>query len=66
MHGMPLAVASAQDNLDNQINHLDAETQKLWEQSKSLGIDNAPNLDLQDLVDVSVRDTEEAENSLIS
>ncbi|WP_019509204.1 arginase family protein [Pleurocapsa sp. PCC 7319] len=31
MHGMPLAVATDNYNLANQINHLDAETSKLWE-----------------------------------
>ena len=63
---MPLAVATANDNLDNQINDLDEETTKLWEMSKALGVTNCPNLDPRDLVYVSVRDTEDAENSLIA
>ena len=66
MHGMPLAVATDNDNLANQINHLDAETAKLWDMSKALGVPDSPNLDIRDLVYVSVRDTEEAEDSLIA
>lgn len=65
MHGMPLAVATGQDNLNNQINKLDQETAKLWEMSKALGVSDSPNLDIRDLVYISVRDTEEAEDSLI-
>ena len=66
MHGMPLGVASGNDNLDLQINHLDEETNQLWEMCKTLGAGNKANLDLHDLVYVSVRDTEDAENSLIA
>lgn len=66
MHGMPLAVATSDDNLDNQINHLDEETRKLWEMSKALGISDRPNLNPDDLVYVSVRDTEDAEDKLIA
>ena len=66
MHGMPLGVASGEDNLDLQINQLDEETNQLWEMCKTLGAGNKANLDLRDLVYVSVRDTEEAENSLIA
>lgn len=65
MHGMPLAVAMGIDNLDKQINDLDPETAELWEMCKSLGLANAPNLHIDDLVYVAVRDTEEAENHLI-
>lgn len=65
MHGMPLAVATGNDNLDQQINKLDEETAKLWEMSKALGVSDSPNLDIRDLVYISVRDTEEAEDSLI-
>ena len=65
MHGMPLAIATASDNLPQQINNLDVETGKLWEMCKSLGVDNQANLNLSDIVYVSVRDTEKAENELI-
>ncbi|MGD1917926.1 MAG: arginase family protein [Pleurocapsa sp.] len=66
MHGMPLAVATSSDNLESQINDLDEETSKLWEMSKALGVGDCPNLDPGDLVYVSVRDTEAAEDSLIA
>ena len=68
MHGMPLAVATAKDNLDNQINDLDEETAKLWVLPivLTLGLADCPNLDPRDLVYVSVRDTEDAENKLIA
>lgn len=65
MHGMPLGVATTNDNLDRQINDLDEETSQLWEMCKALGGDKA-NVDIRDLVYVSVRDTEDAENSLIA
>lgn len=65
MHGMPMGVATAKDNLDKQINQLDESTSQLWEMCKTLGVENEANVDVKDLVYVSVRDTEDAENSLI-
>lgn len=65
MHGMPVAIATDKDNLDNQINMLDEETVKLWEMCKALGVSDSPNLDIHDLVYVSMRDTEAAEDSLV-
>lgn len=66
MHGMPLAVATGHDNLDRQINQLDPETAKLWDLCKSLGTEQGTNLALQDIIYVSVRDTEPAENYTIA
>lgn len=66
MHGMPLAMATSNDNLANQINLLDDETIKFWEKGKALGLAGAPNLDLRDLIYVTVRDTEAAEDNLIA
>ena len=65
MHGMPMGVATAKDNLEKQINQLDGETSQLWELCKALGVEGQANVDIKDLVYVSVRDTEDAENSLI-
>ena len=65
MHGMPMGVATAKDNLDWQINQLDGETNQLWEMCKALGVQGKANVEIEDLVYVSVRDTEDAENSLI-
>lgn len=66
MHGMPMAVATSNDNLANQINHVDPETIKLWEMSKALGVADAANVDVRDLIYVTVRDTEAAEDNLIT
>ena len=37
VHGMPLAAALADDNLDRKINELTGETDKSWEGMKSIG-----------------------------
>ena len=66
MHGMPLAVATRHDNLDESINELDAETAKFWQLCQVLGAGDTSNLALQDLIYVSVRDTEPAENYTIA
>ena len=66
MHGMPLAIATSHNNPDQQINQLDPETTQLWEKSKLLGIEQAANLALHDIVYVSVRDTEPAEDYAIA
>ena len=65
MHGMPVGIATASDNFAHQINHLDRETIDLWEMCKSLGVEARPNLAYQDIVYISVRDTEDAENYLL-
>ena len=65
MHGMPMGVATGKDNLDKQINQLDGETNQLWEMCKALGVEGKPNVDIKDLIYISVRDTEDAENHLI-
>jgi arginase len=65
MHGMPLGVALAHDNLAKQINDVDPETAQLWRMCQALGLPDGPNLDINDLVYVAVRDTEEAEDHLI-
>lgn len=65
MHGMPVAIATATDNLEKQINDLDPDTIELWNLCKALGLSDSPNLSLEDLVYVAVRDTEEAEDYLI-
>lgn len=65
MHGMPLAIATASDNLDKKINALDSETAELWRMCKELGLIKGANLSVDDIVYVAVRDTEEAEDHLI-
>ena len=65
MHGMPLAIATNHNNHPQQINQLDAETAKLWDLCKALGAKNNSNLAFEDIVYVSVRDTEAAEDYII-
>lgn len=65
MHGMPVAIATGTDNLDQQVNAIDPHTAELWELCKALGLTHGPNLSVDDLVYVAVRDTEAAENYLI-
>jgi arginase len=64
MHGMPLAMALAEDNLDNQVNHVDSLTQSFWNKIKNLAYTGAKFLP-QNLVYVAVRDTEPQEDALI-
>lgn len=66
MHGMPLAVATGNDNPAQQINQLDEETAKLWDLCKALGHESENNLAYEDIVYVSVRDTEPAEDYTIA
>ncbi|MEJ5963461.1 arginase [Pedobacter immunditicola] len=64
MHGMPLAMVLDEDNLDAKVNKLDQETINYWFQLKN--VDNiAPKITYQDLVLISARDMEAAEESLI-
>lgn len=65
MHGMPLAMALAEDNLENQVNKVDALTQSFWNKIKSLGY-NGAKFSPENLVFVGVRDTEIQEDALIS
>ena len=65
MHGMPVATALAQDNLENQRNSLSSEETEIWNQLKNLfGI--CPKILPQDLVYVAVRDVEKEEVDLIN
>jgi arginase len=61
MHGMPLAIAAAHDNLPEAINDPDAATRELWRQLQGLSGTAEPALHLRDLIYVAVRDTEPAE-----
>ncbi|MEL1241359.1 arginase [Flavobacterium flavipallidum] len=65
IHGMPLAAALGFDNLKYQINDVIPETQQHWVEMKSIGIEE-PKIDHEHLIYFGVRDTEEAEDHLIS
>ena len=64
MHGMPLATALGVDNLDYQINDVKGETLDLWEELKSMG-GSSVKVKPEDLVYISVRDTEKPEDGFI-
>ena len=61
IHGMPLAAALANDNLEAKTNDVDSDTQKYWEEMKQIGY-KAPKIKPENLVYFGVRDTEEAED----
>lgn len=64
MHGMPLAMCIKTDNLDCQVNEPTTEAVQYWEKIKKIGGD-FPKIKTQDIVFISVRDTEEPEDYLI-
>ncbi|MBS9523103.1 arginase [Litoribacter ruber] len=64
MHGMPLAMCMGIDNLDCKVNDPSEETIAYWEKIKSIG-GSEPKIAPEDIVFISVRDTEEPENYLI-
>uniref|UniRef100_UPI0040478C8E arginase n=1 Tax=Algoriphagus sp. TaxID=1872435 RepID=UPI0040478C8E len=64
MHGMPLAMAAHLDNLDCQLNQPSKDTCDFWDRLKKIGGD-FPKIKPEDIVYISVRDTETPENTLI-
>ncbi|MCK7553801.1 arginase [Chitinophaga sedimenti] len=64
MHGMPIATAIAEDNLDCKVHELDDNTTRLWNQLKNLG-KIAPKVLPEDIVFISLRDYEKEEEHLI-
>ncbi|MCB0819899.1 MAG: arginase [Bacteroidetes bacterium] len=64
VHGMPLATALGEDNLEMLSNEIDAPTKKEWEKLKNSG-GICPKIEYRDLVYIGVRDTEEEEDFLI-
>ena len=64
VHGMPLAAALAEDNLECKINKVFEETKKYWEAFKNIGCDGA-KVKAEDVVYFGVRDTEESEDKQI-
>jgi arginase len=64
LHGMPLATALSEDNLEVQTNELDEKTEAYWEKLKNIG-GISPKLSYDDLIYIGVRDTEAQEDYLI-
>jgi len=64
MHGMPLATAIAEDNLDCKVHELDENTKRMWNGLKNMG-KIAPKVLPEDIVFISLRDYEKEEDHLI-
>lgn len=64
MHGMPLATAINEDNLENTIHQIDGEATKAWNALKNIG-KIAPKVLPEDIVFISLRDYEKEEKALI-
>jgi arginase len=64
MHGMPLAAALAEDNIENAVHTLDDETKKYWEHLKNIG-NISPKILAEDVVLISLRDYEREEEAII-
>ena len=64
VHGMPLAAAIADDNLDCQVNQVTDEVATCWNAMKNIGEEGAKVL-AEDVVYFGVRDTEEPEDKQI-
>jgi len=64
IHGMPLAAALGNDNLDCQVNQVASDTQVHWDDMKNIGV-QGPKVLPENLIYFGVRDTEEAEDSQI-
>jgi len=65
VHGMPVATALAEDNLEKRVNYPEEEIVEYWETLKNIG-GISPKINYEDLVFIGVRDTEEPEEHLIS
>jgi len=64
IHGMPLAAALGEDNIENRINKVSETSIHFWDNMKNMGV-NGPKLRPNDLVYFGVRDTEEPEEKQI-
>lgn len=64
IHGMPIAISLAEDNIENKVNKPDQETLNYWYQLKNVG-GISPKITPKDIVFINVRDTEKQEDYLI-
>ena len=65
MHGMPLAVATGHDNAHHAIQQPETVTADRWRWCQNLPGTGKPAIQLRDIIYVSVRDTEPAEEATI-
>jgi arginase len=64
MHGMPLAISLAEDNLDCQVHHPDEATLKVWNELKNIG-KICPKVLPEDIVYIALRDIEKEEDYIL-
>lgn len=64
VHGMPLAAALGEDNLESRQNEVTEYTQNEWKAVKNIGIEGA-KVKAEDIVFFGVRDTETPEDELM-
>jgi arginase len=64
MHGMPIAVSIAEDNVESKVHELDEKTIKAWHQLKEFGKIH-PKILPEDIVFISLRDFEKEEKFLV-
>ena len=64
MHGMPLAIALGEDNIENQLHNPDPKTLEYWKKLKSIG-KIEPKILPEDIVFIALRDFEKEEEALI-
>jgi len=64
MHGMPIAVSLAEDNIANKMNKPDKDTLDFWNRLKKVG-GISPKITYKDLVYIGVRDVEPEETFLL-
>ncbi len=64
MHGMPLATALAEDNLECMVHEIDDKTKAAWNQLKTMG-KISPKVLPEDVVFISLRDYEKEERAII-
>ena len=64
MHGMPLSISLADDNVENQIHNPDPQTLDVWKKLKNIG-KIEPKVLPEDIVFIALRDFEKEEEALI-
>jgi arginase len=64
MHGMPLSISLADDNVENRMHNPDAKTVEVWEKLKNLG-KIEPKILPEDIVFIALRDYEKEEEALL-
>jgi arginase len=64
MHGMPLAVAMGEDNIENKVHNPDPKTIEYWNKLKNIGKIN-PKILPEDIVFIALRDYEKEEEQII-